>query len=322
MRTALVGLGLAALALGGACGGGAFEGGQPSGGQATGAQSGGGSGGSANAMGGKTSAGAPQGGASFAGTGAMPGGSSSGAAGGASGGVGGAPVQPPNECPCAPPTPTCQAGRCVARGPTMIKSGAFYVDSTEVTVAQYESFLKATNGDVSGQAPECSWNDSFEPSAGDGSPRHPVTHVDFCDATAFCAWADKQLCGKIGGGTLLISELPAVTKSQWAFACGGSKGQPFPYGTAHEAGQCNDDSGSGSVADVASFEGCNGFARGVFDMVGNVAEWVAACDASQGSADGCETTGGSYADALGCSGSGLKHRDEQLPNVGFRCCSQ
>ena len=113
-----------------------------------------------------------------------------------------------------------------------------------------------------------------------------------------------------------------VTNSQWALACGGTKGQPFPYGTAYEAGRCNDSSRSGAVADVASFEGCDGFYSGVFDMVGNVAEWVNACDASLGAADGCETIGGSYADTLGCSGSGLKHRDEQLANVGFRCCSK
>jgi hypothetical protein len=53
-------------------------------------------------------------------------------------------------------------------------------------------------------------------------------------------------------------------------------------------------------------------------MVGNVAEWVNTCDAALGAVDGCETIGGSYQAGATCSKSSLKHRDEQLPTVGFR----
>lgn len=202
----------------------------------------------------------------------------------------------------------------------MIKSGASYVDSTEVTVAAYKLFLLAKGDNTSGQPAECAWNDSYAPAVAANTPQQPVTHVDFCDAVAYCTWADKQLCGKIGGGALTFAELASPTKSQWFAACGGSKGLPYPYGETLQAGACN--SNGMGLAAVGSHAACEGFPDGVFDMVGNVAEWVNACDASSGAIDGCETIGGSYLDSGTCSLSSLKHRDEQLPNVGFRCCSK
>jgi len=241
---------------------------------------------------------------------------------GDAGQAGGGGDSPASECPCSAPRPTCEAGKCVVRGPTMIKAGSFYVDSTEVTVGQYEAFLQARGDDTSGQAPECAWNDSFAPAMVAAIPNRPVAGVDFCDAAAFCAWADQRLCGKISAGALALADVNDPTKGQWVAACGGPKGQSFPYGASYQAGVCNDNSGSGHVEAVGSRVACNGFYPGVHDMVGNVAEWVDACEASLGASDGCETIGGSYADSSGCTGSSSKHRDERSPSVGFRCCSK
>jgi sulfatase modifying factor 1 len=279
---------------------------------------GGSSGGPAGAAGSDSSTGGVPG---AAGSSSSDAGSGGAAMGGVTGdaGQGGDTVVPVSECPCAAPKPTCEAGKCIARGPTMIKAGPFYVDSTEVTSQEYAAFLLAKGSDVSQQAAECAWNDSFEPAAPAAAPQHPVTDIDFCDAAAYCAWADKRLCGKIGGGALLFQELSVPTKSQWFAACAGPNAQPYPYGSSHQAGVCNDS--SGKTADVRSYAGCNGFYKGVYDMIGNAAEWVDACDGSSGAADGCETTGGSFANASACTGSGLRHRNEQSPSVGFRCCS-
>src|SRR5262245_59559022 len=54
--------------------------------------------------------------------------SKGGAAGGeALGGAGGDDVVVPvNECPCAAPTPTCEGGQCVVRGPELVQVGQFY----------------------------------------------------------------------------------------------------------------------------------------------------------------------------------------------------
>jgi formylglycine-generating enzyme len=208
------------------------------------------------------------------------------------------------------------------RGPTLVRAGGFSIDSTEVTVEQYDAFLAARGGDVSGQAPECAWNDSFVPGGATRAAKQPVTSVDFCDAKAFCAWSGKRLCGKRGGGKLTLDQVPSASASEWFEACGGPKGQPYPYGSSHVGGKCNDASaGKNSVMPVGSFPGCTGVYPHVLDMVGNVAEWVDACDASNDGWDGCETIGGTFADNLSCSGSGLKHRDQKEPNVGFRCCA-
>lgn len=271
----------------------------------------GGSGGTSTSDGG--AAGNPTGGA-----GGSPGEQAGSAGVGIVAGSAGAP--PVSECPCAAPTPTCQGGKCVSRGARMIKATSFFVDATEVTVEAYGHFLTAKGDDTSGQPAECAWNDSFAPAVQNGAMKEPVTHVDYCDAVAYCAWADKQLCGKVGGGNLAFADLASPTKSQWFAACGGAKGQPYPYGSTLKQGACN--SNGMSVSAVASHAECEGASSGVFDMVGNVAEWVNACDANSGATDGCETIGGSFADDGTCSLSSLKHRDEQLPGVGFRCCSK
>jgi len=253
-------------------------------------------------------------------------GTTSSAAGGAGGEAGAPPTT--SECPCKAPTPTCENGKCVVRGPSMVKADSFYVDSTEVTALAYASFVKAV-GDaaVVDQAPACAWNLSFErgPNAvpAGETATAPVTGVDFCDATAYCAWAGKRLCGKVGGGSLALAELADATKSQWFAACGGPSGQLYPYGGSHKDAACNDASAStGKLAPVGSFDKCSGFYPGVFDMLGNAAEWVDACDNSLGQADGCETIGGNFSTSPTCSTSGLRHRNEQPPGVGFRCCSQ
>jgi formylglycine-generating enzyme required for sulfatase activity len=203
----------------------------------------------------------------------------------------------------------------------MVKAGQIYIDSTEVTVAEYAAFLVASGDDTSLQSAECAWNYTFEPSEPGSSADHPVTHVDFCDAAAFCAWADKRLCGHIGGGPLLFEQLSLASESQWFAACAGPNAQLYPYGAVHQDGACNDaSSASSQVVEVGSFEGCQGYYDGVYDMLGNVAEWVDACDAVEGAVDGCEVMGGSYADSSTCTSSSLKHRNEQLPTLGFRCC--
>jgi sulfatase modifying factor 1 len=246
-------------------------------------------------------------------------------AGGPSAGAGGGPV---SQCPCAAPTPTCEAGRCVVRGPTMIKVNPFYIDSTEVTVAQYAVFAKLKPATPADQAPECSWNTSYDPvfvqDAPLALPNYPVTNVDFCDAAAFCAWADKRLCGNIDGGPIALTQLADPGASQWFASCTGPKSQQYPYGAAYESGACNDQNGAKKLLEVGTEPKCQGYCPGLFDMLGNAQEWVDACDAKAGPLDGCERIGGSYesgADTV-CSTSGLAQRNAYAPQVGFRCCGK
>ena len=226
-------------------------------------------------------------------------------------------------CHCSAPTPSCVAGVCVSRGPAMVKVTTFYIDKTEVTVADYQAFQAAKAGDTSGQPSDCAWNSSYEPAydptlAASATATTPITNIDYCDAAAFCAWADKKLCGRIGGGVLAVSDLPFANRSEWFAACAGPQGQQYPYGSSYQSGFCNDASGPGKLTQVGAKTACTGYYPGLVDMVGNAQEWVAACDNN-----GCERIGGSYLDNnAGCSKSGQAVRSLQARELGFRCCSQ
>lgn len=256
---------------------------------------------------------------------------SSGASGTAAmGGSGGAA----SECPCAAPTPTCENNKCVVRGPTMIEvtdaTPPYYIDSTEVTVAQYKTFI-ATNPPTTGQRAACAWNKSYAPDTPYGGATTGVVSVDFCDADAYCTWAGKQLCGAIGGGTLKGTDSTVdpnpdvvnIAKSQWYLACAGPQVTEYNYGNNESDTKCNE-SVDNDVEPVASFPGCVGHYNGLYDMVGNAIEWIDACDANTGEADNCAIIGGSYTvePEGGCDDYDLTPRDSTGIALGFRCCSK
>jgi hypothetical protein len=221
--------------------------------------------------------------------------------------------------PCPLDKPTCEDGACIVRGPTMVQSSSYYIDSTEVTVAQYNEFLTAKDGDTSGQSGVCGWNDDYAPGEDAGPDDWPISYVDWCDATAYCKWANKHLCGRLDGEQITLEELLIANDSQWFRACGGPSGSPHPNGDP----MCNANGGFDTTAPVATFPGCEGFYPGLFDMEGNVAEWVDACDAESGAADTCYALGGSTVDSESyCTHTPDEYtRDATAFTVGFRCCS-
>lgn len=207
-------------------------------------------------------------------------------------------------------------------GPTLIEAGGYAVDSTEVTVGQYKEFLKAKAGDVTGQPEACSWNDSYYDVASVPLENEmwPVANVDWCDATAYCSWAGKRLCGAIGGGAIEFGDFGDPAKSQWFRACGGPLGQPHP----NTDWECNDNGGFDDLAPVASFPGCEGFYAGLFDLQANVAEWVDSCNGSSGQEDHCILAGGSALNQDAYCNQAFTdiERAETSPYFGFRCCSK
>jgi formylglycine-generating enzyme required for sulfatase activity len=223
-----------------------------------------------------------------------------------------------------------------APGPTMVHlsyGSGFCIDSTEVTVGQYQSFLTAIAGGYSPPSPPgCAFDTSYAVAAttfcnmGDAFPE---ACVNWCQAYAFCAWAGKHLCGAIGGGPVPFDKVNDPTASAFAAACTSNGSRVYSYGASF-APVCNapqpDGAAPGSgMLPVGADPGCEG-PPGVFDLLGNVSEWLDSCTAGpDGSAtDPCHHLGGAFDDPKTCTQ--LDDDPRAFPSgptsyaLGFRCC--
>jgi formylglycine-generating enzyme required for sulfatase activity len=215
--------------------------------------------------------------------------------------------------------------KCPSRtGPPMVDVGPFCIDSTEVTQKDYGLFLAAKANDTSGQPDVCAGNLSYAPDPTVGvAPDMPARAIDWCDAFAYCAWAGKRLCGKIGGGAVPPLALSLVEPSidQWYYACSNNGKNEYPYGNTYDPSVCAGDLPTSPVTPVGSHPKCEGGFPGIFDMSGNVWEWEDACD----DAGSCLMRGGSIehpAPVLACNYVKLfGSRSAMLFDVGVRCCS-
>lgn len=180
----------------------------------------------------------------------------------------------------------------------------FSIDVHQVTNEQFERFVDATGyateaerygssavfhllvradpADIVGRAGTTQWwvevsGASWSRPSGPrsdlvGMERHPVVHVSWNDATAYCQWADRRL--------------PTEAEREYA-ARGGLQGMRYPWGDAlhGERGEhlCNIwqgtfpstntvEDGFVGTAPVGSFPP-NGF--GLFDAAGNAWDWCA-----------------------------------------------
>jgi hypothetical protein len=157
----------------------------------------------------------------------------------------------------------------------------------------------------------------------------PQGYVSEVEASAACKASGKRLCAE----------------DEWVAACRGERKTRFPYGDARKSGWCNDDGKSPLVrlygsAGVRAFgeepmndprlnqmpdtvARCGAYERctndlGVFDMVGNLHEWV--------DDPGGTFRGGYYLDTRrngdGCdyrtTAHGAAYKDY---STGFRCCA-
>lgn len=159
----------------------------------------------------------------------------------------------------------------------------------------------------------------------------PQGYVSEVQAKAACARSGKRLC----------------KAPEWKRACMGPQKTTYPYGNHNEAGRCNDQGRSpmatifglyggsrpsswtphmndprlnalaGTLSKTGSHEGCTN-EYGVYDMVGNVHEWVDDPDGT--------FLGGFYLDTHqlgdGCNyrtpGHDIYYHDY---STGFRCCA-
>jgi hypothetical protein len=223
-----------------------------------------------------------------------------------------------------------EAGPCTQCGspgcgtcPTVatVAMGGQRIDSIEVTNAAYAEWL-GTSPKLANQPAVCAFNTSFMPAQDwpASNINHPVTHVDWCDAYAYCAWAKKKLCGKVGGGANAYADFADATKSQWFKACTGGGVKVYPYGSTYVPSYCNGaEFGKGDKTTAGEASGCQGAYPGLFDMSGNVWEWEDSCDA----ANQCRLRGGCFensSNALDCGVDSSIARSTTAKTIGFRCC--
>jgi serine/threonine-protein kinase len=156
----------------------------------------------------------------------------------------------------------------------------FWLDQTEVTNAQFASFLNAQGNQMQGSA---NWLDvesercliehteeEFKPKSNYAA--HPAVEVSWYGAAAYCAW--------VGG------RLP--TEAEWEYAARGSEGAIFPWGDSSNNTPLNfcdvncskdwkeskHDDGYERTAPVGTYSKGASWVDAM-DMAGNAWEWVA-----------------------------------------------
>lgn len=138
----------------------------------------------------------------------------------------------------------------------------FYIDKFEVTNGRYLEFVQATGR----RAPQHPRDASRNLWQGNRMPEsvtdRPVINVDWHDADAYCRWAGKRL----------------PTEAEWEKAARGADGRRFPWGNVeptHKHLNYNQRwIGEKTLMPVGSYEAGKS-PYGVYDMAGNVWEWVA-----------------------------------------------
>ena len=127
----------------------------------------------------------------------------------------------------------------------------YAIAKAPVTNAQYKAFVETT-----GHEAPFHWKKGEIPS---GKEDHPVVHVNWHDATAFCQWAGCRL----------------PTEREWEKGARGTDGREYPWGDRWEKDRCNNSSVLGGDKTPVGRYPSGASPYGLLDMAGNVWEWCA-----------------------------------------------
>ena len=192
------------------------------------------------------------------------------------------------ECNCIVAADGGADGGSVIDGGASCPNDMVYIPSRHICIDRYEA-SKGANGLAESKRDKDPW-----------------VRITWAAAISACETVSKRLC------------LP----DEWFDACRGPGNTNFPYGNSYYSDACNGRE-YGELAAVAtgSMTACEGGYSGIYDMSGNVWEWVSTCDADGGT---CQVRGGAfrnYVEYLTCYG-GISYTSSRNSNytLGFRCC--
>jgi sulfatase modifying factor 1 len=202
---------------------------------------------------------------------------------------------------------------------------AFYIERTEVSVADYQACVDAGACSPAGTDPDCNYGVA-------GREDHPINCVSWEHATDYCTFMGRRL----------------PTEAEWELAAAGPDSRTYPWGTAEAS--CDHahmfqmvmDGGdygclTGETSPVVAYEDAASV-NGVLQLAGNVDEWVADWYAADyyesgensdpsGPADGTQRVnrGGDMYDASPLNLRVFERRKADpltmQPERGFRCAS-
>ncbi|MBL8026933.1 MAG: SUMF1/EgtB/PvdO family nonheme iron enzyme [Fibrobacteres bacterium] len=195
-----------------------------------------------------------------------------------------------------------------------LEDNRFCMDKYEVTNRDYANFTSTAGID----------SEHTEDASFSSGPSKPVTNVRFVKADEYCRFYLKRLC----------------SPSQWLIATGGAEQNLYPYGNTYDQTKCNtaktafqNPADGGGADSVGANPDCVS-PYGVYDLSGNVSEWIYYGDNvayaedwegktsfvfAGGSWSSGRRSGSSARDTLTFDAGSTYYRQE---DVGFRCCSK
>ena len=179
-----------------------------------------------------------------------------------------APADQPGWCwiPAGPAVigDTLGVGAKNERPAKIVNLAAFWLAETEVTNGQYAQFLSAQTS-VDGkwidlESRKCRIQKHEEGEFHSDAPELPVVMVSFHGASAYCDWLTRK--------TGQTHRLPVEV--EWEKAARGPNSNIYAYGNIYRQSRANQE--SGKLKPVKSYQPN---AYGLYDMTGNVFEWMA-----------------------------------------------
>lgn len=222
-----------------------------------------------------------------------------------------------------------------------VKVNSFYMGKYEVTVAEFEQFVKASNYKTAAESDTLQmvllngktearkgmnwrYNEIGEKIADADKAKMPVTRISYVDAVAYCDWLSKQ-----SGKTFRMP-----TEAEWEFAAKGGKGSPnyeYACGSSPDACVVFRNNSKDRIQPVGSRQPGS---LGIYDLNGNVFEWcsdwyspdyykTSPSDNPQGPAEARQRVirGGEIISSTeSCKNYKREHRNPKMAffNVGFR----